>query len=122
MTNKRPIITTMGMVVQPITPCMVHDQLRNDDAYRWSRNHHDIDNMQLVLYAYQFDHSYDHALTMVNFNPQQSNNGEHKKIIICPNCNQPLWKNDQYGNGLCIDCNDEHLISTPQQSNNGKTK
>lgn len=78
MKNKRMFINTMGMLVQPITPCMVHDQLCNDESYRYARRTNNVFNMQMVLNEYQFNHSYDHAVTMIEFNPAKS----HRRMYV----------------------------------------
>ena len=92
MTNKRRFINTMGMLVQPITPCMVHDQLCNDESYRWTRQHRDVFNMQLVLQTYQFNHSYDHAVTMIEFNPAKTHRRMYtnESIPHQPTIGQPI--------------------------------
>jgi hypothetical protein len=50
-----------------MTAQQVHDALKNDLAYRWSREHADVANMMIVLRAHGFKHSWEHAEAMIGF-------------------------------------------------------
>ena len=46
----------------------IHDNLANDLAYKWSREHDSVTNMQMVLRAYGYDYRYGAALDQLDFN------------------------------------------------------
>ena len=50
-----------------MTAQQVHDALKSDPAYRWSREHADPVNMMIVLRAHGLKHSWEHAEAMIGF-------------------------------------------------------
>tara|TARA_R110000824_G_C15017930_1_gene658070 strand:+ start:53 stop:211 length:159 start_codon:yes stop_codon:yes gene_type:complete len=50
-----------------MTAQQVHDALKGDRAYIWSRESGDRFNMIIVLRAHGYKHSWKHADVMINF-------------------------------------------------------
>jgi len=48
----------------------VHNMLKNDRAYIYSRENNDYHNMMIVLRAHGFNHTIGHAKHMVDFVPE----------------------------------------------------
>ena len=52
---------------ETMTAQQVHDKLKNDRAYIWSRENKDWHNMMIVLRAHGLKYSFEHAQIMINF-------------------------------------------------------
>jgi len=50
-----------------MTAQQVHDKLKGDRAYMWSRQHRDHRNMMIVLRAHGLRFSWRHADALINF-------------------------------------------------------
>lgn len=50
-----------------MTAIEVHELLKDDAAYRWSVDHDDVINMQIVLRAHKLNHTFKHAEVMITF-------------------------------------------------------
>ena len=49
-----------------MTAQQVHNLLKTDEAYLYSRENNDIGNMMIVLAAHGFNSTINHAITMIN--------------------------------------------------------
>jgi len=49
-----------------MTAQQVHDLLKTDAAYTYSRKNNDIGNMMIVLAAHGFNSTINHAIAMIN--------------------------------------------------------
>jgi len=63
----KTVLLYEGTKENNMTARQVHDMLKEDAAYIWSRNNQDAVNMMIVLAAHGLNSTIDHALIMIQF-------------------------------------------------------